>query len=140
MPSPDKLSEFLDQADPALLGVVATLRADGGPHTVPVWYRYDGQRIHIWSHEPRAWVQNVLRDNRVAFTVPETRPPFGAVILRGRAQVRTGAAPEIVAEIHAITRRYIPAQEVESYVAAWPQLRTIVSITPEKVTSWDRGY
>jgi len=140
MLSPEQLAEFLDRTDPPLLGVVGTIRADGGPHAVPVWYRYDGERIHIWTHEARAWVQNLLRDNRIALTVPEVAPPFSAVILRGHAQVRTSNEPDITAEIHAITRRYVPADEVESYVADWPRLRTIVSITPEHTTSWGKGY
>jgi hypothetical protein len=36
--TPDEISSILDQASPPLLGVIATVRADGSPHAVPVWY------------------------------------------------------------------------------------------------------
>ena len=140
MPDPEKVRAFLDRALPAMLGVVGTISPDGGPNVVPVWYRYDGERVHIWTHEPRAWVQHLLRDNRVAFSVQEEEPPYGAVLMRGRAEVVTSDGPEVDEEIRRITRRYIPEAEVESYIQDWLPLRTIVSITPHKIVAWGKGY
>jgi PPOX class probable F420-dependent enzyme len=131
---------FLDRELPAMLGVVGTLLRDGSPHVVPVWYRYDGQRVHIWTIDSRLWVKNLLRDNRVAFSVQEEQEPFGAVMMRGRAEVVTNDGDEVSAEIRRITRRYIQAPEVENYVSHWLHLRTIVSITPHKITAWGKGY
>src|SRR3712207_8687354 len=88
--TPDAVQGFLDRVRPALLGVVSTLLADGSPHGVPVWYRYDGAAVHIWTHEERLWVRNVRRDARVAFSVQEIEPPFAAVVMRGTAEVTTG--------------------------------------------------
>jgi PPOX class probable F420-dependent enzyme len=140
MPDPEKVRAFLDRALPAMLGVVGTLRPDGSPNVVPVWYRYDGERVHIWTHEPRVWVQHLLRDNRAAFSVQEDEPPFGAVLMRGRAEVVTSEGPEVDEEIRRITRRYIPEAEVESYIQDWLHLRTIVSLTPHAITAWGKGY
>jgi PPOX class probable F420-dependent enzyme len=140
MMSPSELRAFLDRTDPPLLGVVGTLREDGWPHVVPVWYRYDGEALRVWSDEGRGWVSNVLRDPRVAFSVQEIEPPYAAVVMRGRAEIRTGDDRSIDEEIRAITRRYIAEAEVESYVAGWSRLRTIVTIQPESISSWARGY
>jgi PPOX class probable F420-dependent enzyme len=131
---------FLDRTHPALLGVVATLRRDGAPHVVPVWYRYDGEAVHVWSDERRAWVRNLVRDPRVAFSVQEIEPPYAAVIMRGRAEVTTSDDEWVSAEIRRITSRYIEAAEVESYVAGWSHLRTIVTIRPDTIRSWSEGY
>ena len=87
------------------LGVVGTLQEDGSPHAVPVWYRYDGEAVSIWSDEGRGWVRNVLRDPRVAFSVQEIEPPYAAVVMHGRAEVDTSDDHAIDDEIRRITRR-----------------------------------
>jgi PPOX class probable F420-dependent enzyme len=138
--SPDEVREFLDRTGPALLGLVGTLRKDGSPHIVPVWYRYDGEAVRIWTTEERGWVQNVRRDPRVAFSAAEPEPPYAAVVMHGSAEVTTSTAPEVSEEIRRITRRYMAEAEVESYVAGWADLTTIVTIRPDHVTAWSRGY
>ena len=137
---PEDVQPFLDRTRPALLGVVGTLRKDGSPHVVPVWYRYDGAAVHIWTTEERVWVRNLLRDARVGLSVPEPQPPFAAVVMHGRAEVRTSDDAEISEEIRLIARRYIDEPELESYVARWGHLRTIVTIRPDRTTAWSRGY
>jgi len=131
-----ELDAFLNRELPARLGVVGTVRRDGSPQVAPVWYRWDGERVTIWADEGRVWVENARRDPRVAFSVQEEGWPFAAVVLRGRAEVETGPGPEINAEIRRITRRYVPEERVEGYAAQWAELRTIVTIHPERITSW----
>ena len=135
----DEISAFLDQRDPALVGVVGTTRADGSPHTVPVWYRWDGTAVRVWTHEERLWVRNLRRDPRIAFSVQEAKPPYGAVTMRGRAEISTAGA-DAEEEIRRITRRYLAENELDEYVAAWSHLRTIVSIHPAAIRAWSRGY
>ena len=134
--TPDEVRLFLDRAWPSLLGVVGTLDADGGPHLAPVWYRYDGERIYIWTIETRRWVKNLARDTRVAFSVQEDQPPYAAVSLSGRAAITTSDGKEVAQEIRRITRRYVDEPHVEQYIHQWAHLQTIVSITPEKVRGW----
>ncbi|MGQ0602115.1 MAG: pyridoxamine 5'-phosphate oxidase family protein [Anaerolineales bacterium] len=140
--NPDEIHAFLDRAFPTMLGVISTLDVDGHPHGVPVWYRYDGAsgRVHIWTLDTRRWVKNIARDPRVSFAVQEDKPPFAAVILRGRAAILTGDGSEISDEIRRITRRYVEEPEIENYIQGWLHLRTIVTLTPEKITAWGVGY
>jgi PPOX class probable F420-dependent enzyme len=135
----DEINVFLDQESPALVGVVGTTRADGSPHTVPVWYRWDGHAVRVWTHEERLWVRNLRRDPRIAFSAQETKPPYGAVTMRGHAEICTASA-DTDDEIRRITRRYLPEDELEEYVTAWSHLRTIVSIHPAATRAWSRGY
>lgn len=139
MTSPE-LEAFLGRTRPALLGVVGTLREDGSPHVVPVWYRWDGQAALIWTDERRGWVRNVVRDSRVAFSVQESGPPFAAVVMHGRAEVSTSDDDATAAEIRRITVRYIKEADVEEYIRGWAHLRTIVTIRPDSMSSWGRGY
>jgi PPOX class probable F420-dependent enzyme len=138
--SPSELDEFLNRTRPALLGTVGTLRASGSPHVVPVWFRWDGEAVRIWSDEGRGWVRNVRRDPRVAFSVQEPQPPFAAVVMHGRAESRTSDTDDVSAEIRRITRRYIAETEADEYVAGWAHLQTIVTIRPDSISSWRRGY
>jgi PPOX class probable F420-dependent enzyme len=135
--SPTAVHAFLQHAWPSSLGVVGTLDADGGPHLVPVWYRYDGERIHIWTLESRRWVKNLARDPRAAFSVQEDQPPYAAVSLRGQAGILTSDGEEVTEEIRRITRRYVAEAHVEAYIRQWAHLRTIVSITPEATSGWE---
>jgi PPOX class probable F420-dependent enzyme len=136
---PDEINAFLDRENPALVGVVGTTRADGSPHVVPVWYRWDGHDVRVWTHEERLWVRNLRRDPRIAFSVQEARPPYGAVTIRGRAELSTGGA-DAEAEIRRITRRYLADGELDGYVAEWSHLRSIVRVHPVGMRAWSRGY
>jgi len=134
-----ELETFLGQSFPTPLGVVATLRPDGSPHLVPVWFRWDGAAVTIWTTQTRAWVRNLLRDPRTAFSVQTSEEPYPAVVIRGTATVATADDRATDEEIRAITRRYIPADRVESYIADWRHLRTIVTIVPDHIVSWSAG-
>lgn len=138
--NPEEIDAFLARTGPAMLGVVGTLEEDGSPHVVPVWYRYDGERVHVWTDERRRWVRNVARDPRVAFSVQEPGPPYAAAVIHGRADVTTGGGEEISDEIRRITERYIEPEAVAAYIAGWAHLRTVVTIRPERISSWARGY
>jgi PPOX class probable F420-dependent enzyme len=137
--TPDEISSILDQTSPPLLGVTATLRTDGSPHAVPVWYAWDGHSVSIWTGRDRAWVQNLGRDARVAFTAQQALPPYGAVIMHGQADISAPGA-DVDGDIRRIARRYLPEHECAPYIAAWPQLRTIVRVHPSSVRGWSRGY
>jgi PPOX class probable F420-dependent enzyme len=136
----EQLAAFLKRTGPALVGVVATIRSDGSPHAVPVWYRWDGEVVNIWTLDGRRWVANIRRDQRVGFSVQETEPPFAAVVMRGTAQVMTDAGPEVDQEIRAIAHRYLAEAELDDYLAAWAEARTLVRIHPSAIRSWTRGY
>jgi len=134
-----ELEVFLAQVFPTPLGVVATLRPDGSPHIVPVWFRWHAGAVTLWTTEARAWVRNLLRDPRAAFSVQTFEEPYPAVVIRGTATVATADDTATIEEIRAITRRYVVPEGVEDYIARWPHLRTIVTIVPAHVVSWSVG-
>jgi PPOX class probable F420-dependent enzyme len=131
----DELSGFLD-ASPPLVGIVATLRRSGAPHAVPVWYRWDGSAITIWSDDERAWVRNARRDPRVAFTVASSEPPYPAAVFHGRAVLVEGEQEPILAEVERIVARYLAEEEIHPFVGRYPGPHLIVRIEPDLVHRW----
>jgi PPOX class probable F420-dependent enzyme len=66
VPVPPEVDELLARPNPA---VVATLRADGSPHTVPTWYDWEDGRVLLNMDESRLRLLHMRRDPRVALTV-----------------------------------------------------------------------
>jgi PPOX class probable F420-dependent enzyme len=133
-----ELEAFLAQTFPTPLGVIATLRRDGSPHVIPVWFRWADGAVTLWTTETRVWVRNLMRDPRVAFSVQTSEEPYPAVMMRGRATVET-ATDSTVEQARAISRRYLAPEDVDGYVDRWSDLRTIVTIIPEHIVSWSAG-
>ena len=125
-------TRLLDRV-PGLTGVVGTNGPDGIPHLVPVWYRWDGGRVHVWTLGSRTWVENLRRDPRVGFSVQEEPFPRRAVVIKGRAEVVTGDDPEIDEEILRITRRYVGESDMDAYIAQNRGLRTMVRISADSL-------
>ena len=127
------MHELLNRERPGLLAVIGTLGRDACPQLVPVWYRWDGEAMYVWTLEDRAWVRNLKRDPKVGVSVQEGGI---AVMMKGRATVHTSDGPDVDEEIRRITRRYVGDDEVEGYIADWPELRTIVRIDPRSASYW----
>jgi PPOX class probable F420-dependent enzyme len=66
VPIPDEVSEFLSRPNPA---IVATLRRDGSPHTVPTWYDWSDGLVLLNMDETRLRLQHMRRDPRIALAV-----------------------------------------------------------------------
>lgn len=66
VPVPSEVDEFLGRPNPA---VIATLRPDGSPHSVPTWYDWEDGRVLLNMDESRLRLSYMRRDPRVALTV-----------------------------------------------------------------------
>jgi PPOX class probable F420-dependent enzyme len=118
---------------PGLLGVVCTARADGSPQANPVWFSLAEGEIRIWTDEARRWVSNLRRSPHVAFSVHENTSPWASVALRGRAELQQRPPAQTLDEIRRISARYLAPEDVDAYIEAWPQTRSIVTIRPTSV-------
>ncbi len=63
---PDYLEEFLRQP---LVGVLATLRRDGRPYTVPVWWLAHEGSFWISGTYERVWCKQLARDPRASLCI-----------------------------------------------------------------------
>src|ERR1700729_466161 len=67
--------------------VLATVNADGSPHTSAMWVGRDGNDLLFSTVAGRVKHLNMLRDPRVSVTVLESADPENYVELRGRASM-----------------------------------------------------
>src|SRR6266849_2209781 len=63
---------------------LATLMADGSPHSVPVWVGREGDRLVVCTSEGSLKGRNTRRDPRVALSIVDLHNPYEEVQLRGR--------------------------------------------------------
>lgn len=70
---PEDQREFLQQP---ITGVIATLRRDGRPYTVPVWWLWDeGERVFwLTGTYSRVWSRQLLKDGRISLCIEGAVP------------------------------------------------------------------
>jgi len=65
-------------------GKLATVRKDGSPSVVPIWFVLDDEGAFVFTTGSRSGKARAMRrDPRVALVVDEERPPFSFVLVRG---------------------------------------------------------
>jgi PPOX class probable F420-dependent enzyme len=101
VPVPPEVDEFLRLPNPA---VVATLRPDGSPHTVPTWYDWEDGRALLNMEDSRLRLGYMRRDPRVALTVLADEGWYRHVSLLGR--IVSIEDDEDLADIDRLAKRY----------------------------------
>jgi PPOX class probable F420-dependent enzyme len=108
---------------------VATLRADGSVHAVPVWVDVQDGHPVLNTAEGRAWPRNLERDPRVTITVQNLENPYEYVMVRGRVSERTHEGAD--EHIDALAKKYL---DKDSYPFRMPgEQRLIIRVEPEQV-------
>jgi PPOX class probable F420-dependent enzyme len=78
-----QIRSFLNQG--SRTAKVATVREDGRPHVVPVWFVLDGDDLVFTTGKTSVKGANLLRDPRVMICVDDDTPPFTMVAIEGKA-------------------------------------------------------
>ena len=66
---------------------LATVRADGSPDVVPVWYALDGEEIVFTCQSTSVKARNLARDPRAALSVDDEAFPHAFVTVRGTVEL-----------------------------------------------------
>ena len=66
-------------------GKLATVRKDGRPHVVPVWFVLDGDTLVFTTAETTVKAANMRRDPRVCICVDDETPPYAYLMVEGTA-------------------------------------------------------
>ena len=78
------------------LAMLTTLRADGSPITVPVWYEWDGRDVSIFSSVSSPKLRRIERDPRVSILMAnDVDEPEYWVAFEGDARVEADGGLEL---------------------------------------------
>jgi PPOX class probable F420-dependent enzyme len=124
-----------------ILARIATVRPDGRPHVVPVWYWWDGTSIYIDTPPSFVKAKNLMHNPNCAIAVDVTEGGlrFKAVILEGQVELirEKRFAFDIIDRIYT---KYLGEEGVKS---ATPQRmihesdHVIIKMTPNRVLTWN---
>jgi PPOX class probable F420-dependent enzyme len=114
-------------------GKLATVRADGSPHVVPIWFVLDGNDIIFNTGADTLKGKSLRRDPRASLCVDDETPPFSFASISGTVTLSEDLA-EVRRWATAIGGRYMGADRAEEFgqrngVAG----ELVVRLTPTKV-------
>lgn len=77
----ERALEFLTEG--TRTGNVATVRPDGRPHVVPVWFIVEGDDVVFTTWHASVKARNLARDKRAAMSVDLSEPPYAYLLVEG---------------------------------------------------------
>ncbi|HEX9012340.1 MAG TPA: PPOX class F420-dependent oxidoreductase [Anaerolineaceae bacterium] len=93
---------------------LATVREDGMPHVVPVWFVLDGDDLLFTTWHTTAKYRALQHDPRLALCVDDEEPPYAFVMMEGTATLEEHA-PDLLEWATRIATRYMGADLGASY-------------------------
>jgi PPOX class probable F420-dependent enzyme len=88
--SKKEIRKFLMQG--TLTGKLATVKKDGNPHVVPIWFIVDNDNdnndIIFTTGSTSVKAKNIQRNNRISICVDDQVPPFSFVTVEGTAKIQ----------------------------------------------------
>lgn len=117
-------------------GKLATVRKDGRPHVVPIWFDLDGDAIVFTTGGESVKAKNMKRDPRVSICVDDETPPFSFVQVEGIASFSEDLK-EMLYWATRIGGRYMGDDQAEAFGKrnAVPG-EILVRVTPTKIIGW----
>ena len=102
------------------LATLATIGANGEPHSSPMWFIWDGTYIKFTHTTERQKYQNIRRDPRVAISITDPDDPYTYAEFRGRVDKiendPTGAFYDVLAKHYGVPWGYSGDPRVVLYV------------------------
>ena len=98
----------------ARTAAVATTRADGSPHVVPVWFIVDGDALVFTCAGASVKARNLARDPRIAMSVDDDAFPYAFATVSGRAEI-VERPDDFLAWTTRIALRYVGAARADEY-------------------------
>ena len=101
--------------DSVRTGKLATVRADGRPHVVPIWYIMHGDDLIFNTWHTAVKAKNMRRDPRVAMSIDEEKPPYSFVMIEGEVELLELPPEELIPWATRIGARYMGEELAEQF-------------------------
>jgi PPOX class probable F420-dependent enzyme len=115
---------------------LSTVRPDGLPHLVPIWFSWDGDRVFIASKPNAVKVRNLQAKPTVMLALGEPDDDFDVGLVEGRAEVATATTAELMPAAHLAkykARMAAMSLDANEYAAIYSQP---ILITPTRYLPW----
>jgi PPOX class probable F420-dependent enzyme len=115
---------------------LSSVRPDGRPHLVPIWFSWDGREILIASKPNAQKVRNLRANPTVMLALGEPEDDFDVGLVEGRAELLEAPAATILPDSHCAKYR----QQMTSiglspaeFLATYAQ---VIRIVPTRFLPW----
>lgn len=98
----------------ARTGKLATIRADGRPHVMPVWFVLDGEDLVFNTGAGTVKGRSLIRTGWASMCVDDERPPFSFVTVSGPVTISTDVE-EVLPWATRIAARYMGEERGEEF-------------------------
>jgi PPOX class probable F420-dependent enzyme len=136
--TPAEIPAFLARP---LVAHLATVRANGSPQLVPMWFLYENGVVYMSTRTTAAKLVHIRHNPHVAVEVDVMEAPLKnkVVTIDGRAEILTIGVKEITTRIY---RKYMGLEGAASPVAQRNinTPRVILKITPKHIWSMDTTH
>ena len=109
---------------------LATVREDGRPHLIPIWYIWLNDKFYIATGDETQKFINMRYNQHVALSLPDTS---SVIMVEGEAHVADRPTVDAVAEY--FFHKYEWDFRYDE-TAVW----RLIEITPHKILAWGDGY
>lgn len=115
-----EVARFLVQG--TFTGKLATVKKDGRPHVVPIWFVVENGRgrgktgnIIFTTGDTSVKANNIQHDSRVSICVDDQKPPFSFVTIHGNAKIYPYKQKEVLEWATKIAERYMGKKRAKTY-------------------------
>jgi PPOX class probable F420-dependent enzyme len=114
---------------------LTTVRADGQPQSVPVWFLWDGEAFRMFSEPGKSKLDNIRKNPRVGLHLRATEVGSEVVIFEGEAELPDGPP---ATELPEYIEKY--SEQIEEYGWTGESFARDYSeplrVRPDKLRTW----
>jgi PPOX class probable F420-dependent enzyme len=88
-----------------------SVRPDGRPHSVIVWFVWDGSQFLIFSRPKNQKVRNLRQNPNVVLAVDNSKGGSDSITIEGTAELLSEKAIELMNTNAAYTQKYLPQMQ-----------------------------
>ena len=132
-PHADRIGRLLS-SEPVVW--LSTVRPDGGPHLVPIWFSWDGSDILVASKPAAQKVRNIRSNPTVMLALGQAEDDFDVGLLEGRAELLDEPAATVLPPAHLAKYRTQLAGigvDAEEFLGTYSQ---VIRIRPTRYLPW----
>ena len=127
---PEVLEEFLQRP---IIAVLSTLRRDGRPYQIPVWFLWREGAFWLTGTYARVWCRHIFHDPRVSLCIEATDPVARYVAVDCTAEPVEPAETDIWPVSRLLAEKYVGARggDVDAFMANMrTEPRLLFRLTP----------